>query len=51
MAAIEDVSDLGDLLRARGGVAGGRAQVDMPEPGGDGVHRHPGLEAVGGSSI
>src|SRR5450755_4128986 len=37
-----------NLLGAWGGVAGCGPQVDVPEPGGDGVHGHPGLEAVRG---
>ena len=48
MAAIEDVGDVVDPLGARRGVAGGGAQVDVPEPGGDLVHRDAGLEQVGG---
>ena len=48
MAAVEHVGDLVDLLGAWGGVTGGGAQIDVPEPGGDGMHRYAGLEAVGG---
>jgi hypothetical protein len=48
VAAVEHVGDLVDPLGAWGGVAGGGAEVDVPEPGGDGVHGHAGLEAVGG---
>jgi hypothetical protein len=48
VAAIEHVGDVVDLLRSRGGVTGGGAQVDVPEPGGDGVHGHAGLEQVRG---
>jgi hypothetical protein len=48
VAAVEHVGDLVDLLGAWGAVAGGGPQVDVPEPGGDRVHWHAGLEAVGG---
>ena len=48
MAAVEDVGDVVDALGARGGVAGGGAQVDVPEPGGDLVDGDAGLEEVGG---
>ena len=48
VASVEDISDVVDLLGPRGGAAGGGAQVDVPEPGGDGVHGHAGLEAVSG---
>ena len=37
VAAVEHVGDVVDLLGAWGGVAGGGLQVDVPEPGGDGV--------------
>src|SRR5450755_4016274 len=37
VAAVEDVGDVVDLLGARGGVAGGGPEVDVPEPSGDGV--------------
>jgi hypothetical protein len=48
MAAVEHVGDLVDLLGAWGGVAGGGPQVDVTEPGRDGVHRHARLETVRG---
>ena len=48
VAAVEHVGDVVDLLGSRGGVAGGGPQVNVPESGGDGVHGHAGLEAVGG---
>ena len=44
MTAVEDVGDVVDPLGARGGVAGGGAQVDVPEPGGDLVDGDAGLE-------
>ena len=42
-------SAISSICSGRGAAqrAGG-AQVDVPEPGGDGVHGHAGLEAVGG---
>ena len=48
VAAVEHVSDLVDSLGPRRGVAGGGAQVDVPEPGGDFVDGDAGLEQVGG---
>jgi hypothetical protein len=48
VAAVQHVGDVVDLLGAWGGVAGGRAEVDVPEPCGDGVYGHAGLETVGG---
>ena len=44
MVAVEDIGDLIDALGARGGVAGGGAQVDVPEPRGDLVDGDAGLE-------
>ena len=41
MAAIEDLYDLVHALGALGGVAGGGAQVDVPESRGDLVHGTP----------
>ena len=46
VATVEHVGDLVDLLGAWGGIAGGGPQVDVPEPGRDGVHRHARLETV-----
>ena len=48
VAAIEHLGDLIDALGPRGGVAGGGAQVDVPEPRGDLVDGDAGLEQVGG---
>ena len=48
MAAVEDVGDVVDPLGPRGGVAGGGAQVDVPEPSGDLVDGDAGLKQVGG---
>jgi hypothetical protein len=48
VAAVEHVGDVVDPLAARAGAAGGGPPFDVPEPGGDGVHRHAGLEAMGG---
>jgi hypothetical protein len=48
VAAVQHVGDVVDLLGTWGGVPGGGQQVDVPEPGRDGVHRHAGLEAVRG---
>jgi hypothetical protein len=48
VAAIEHVGDVVDALGPRGGVAGGRAQVDVPDPGGDLMDGDAGLEQVGG---
>jgi hypothetical protein len=47
VAAVEYVGDVVDVLGAWGGVPGGGAQVDVAEPGGDGVDWDAGLEAVG----
>lgn len=48
MAAIEHVGDVVDALGPRGGVAGGRAQVDVAEAGGDLVNGDGGLEQMRG---
>jgi hypothetical protein len=48
VAAVQHLGDLVDPLRAWGGVAGGGAQVDVPEPRGDLVDGDAGLEQVGG---
>ena len=48
MAPVEDLGDLVDALGARGGVAGGGAQVDVPQARGDLVDRDAGLKAAGG---
>jgi hypothetical protein len=37
VAAVEYVGDVVDLLAGWGGVARGGPQVEVPEPGGDGV--------------
>ena len=47
MAAVEHVSHVVDSLAARRGVAGGRAQVDVPQARGDLVDRDAGLETAG----
>jgi hypothetical protein len=41
VAAVEHVCDVVDLLGARGGVAGGGPQVDVPEAGRNGVDGEP----------
>jgi hypothetical protein len=46
VAAVQHVGDLVDLLGAWGGIPGGGPQVNVAEPGRDGVHRHAGLETV-----
>jgi hypothetical protein len=48
VAAVEHVGDVVGLLGALGGVASGGPQVDVTEPGRDGVHRHARLQAVRG---
>ena len=46
MAAVEHLGDVVDALGARGGVAGGGAQVDVAQAGGDLVHGDAGLEQM-----
>ena len=48
MAAVEHLGDVIDPLGPRTGVARGRPEVDVPEPGGDVVHGHAGHEEMGG---
>ena len=48
VAAIEHLGDLIDPLGARGGVARGGPQVDVPEPRRDLVGGDAGLEQMGG---
>src|SRR5664279_5681236 len=40
VAAVKQVGDLVQVLRPRGGVAGGGPQVDVTEPGRDRMHGH-----------
>jgi hypothetical protein len=47
VAAVKHLGDLIDPLGPRGGVAGGRAPVDVPEPSGDLVDGDARLEQTG----
>jgi len=48
VAAVEHLGDLINALGPRRGVAGGRAQVDVPQARGDLVDRHASLKQVRG---
>jgi hypothetical protein len=48
VAAIENVGDVVDLLRARGGVPGGGPQVNVPKAGADGMDGNAGLQTLRG---
>jgi hypothetical protein len=48
VATVEDVGDVVDALGPRRGVARGGPEVDVPEPRGDLVNGHAGLEQTGG---
>ena len=48
VTAVKHLGDLIDPFGARGGEAGSRAEVDVPEPRGDLVDGDAGLEQVGG---